>query len=144
MTPYYQDDHVTLYHGDCRDVLPSIRGVGQVLTSPPYNKGGAKAAGSEWGRLRDGYGQYDDNMAHDEYVAWQHDVVGLCWATLADDGAIYYQHKPQAKGNEVLLPLELIPDGVPLRQIITWDRGSGFQRQLTHYRPSIRVDLGSR
>ena len=35
MKPYYQDDLVTLYHGDCREILPSIR-ADFVLTDPPY------------------------------------------------------------------------------------------------------------
>lgn len=39
MTPYYEDDAVTIYHGDNREVLPGLSGVGQVLTSPPYNTG---------------------------------------------------------------------------------------------------------
>lgn len=38
MTPYYADDAVTLYHGDCREVLPSLpsASVDFVLTDPPY------------------------------------------------------------------------------------------------------------
>jgi DNA modification methylase len=34
--PYYQDELVTLYHGDCRELLPTITGVDTVLTDPPY------------------------------------------------------------------------------------------------------------
>src|SRR5438128_1666121 len=36
MTPYYQDDAVTLYCGDCRDILPQIGMVDHVITDPPY------------------------------------------------------------------------------------------------------------
>ncbi len=37
MTPYYQDDWVTIYHGDCREVLPEVRErVTCVLTDPPF------------------------------------------------------------------------------------------------------------
>jgi adenine-specific DNA-methyltransferase len=39
VTPYFEQDGVTLYHGDCREILP---GLGQqfqtVLTDPPYGK----------------------------------------------------------------------------------------------------------
>lgn len=38
MNPYYQDGWVTLYHGDCREILPTIdpSSVALVLTDPPY------------------------------------------------------------------------------------------------------------
>jgi len=36
MKPYYQDDHCTIYHGDCRDILPTLPKVDLVLTDPPY------------------------------------------------------------------------------------------------------------
>lgn len=35
-TPYYDEDGVTIYHGDCRDILPLLPKVDLVLTDPPY------------------------------------------------------------------------------------------------------------
>jgi site-specific DNA-methyltransferase (adenine-specific) len=37
-TPYYQDSAVTIYHGDCREILPELPKVDLVLTDPPYPK----------------------------------------------------------------------------------------------------------
>lgn len=36
--PYYQDDSVTLYHGDCREIMPTLAddSADFVLTDPPY------------------------------------------------------------------------------------------------------------
>jgi site-specific DNA-methyltransferase (adenine-specific) len=36
--PYYQDDYATIYHCDCRDILPELPKVDLVLTDPPYGK----------------------------------------------------------------------------------------------------------
>jgi DNA modification methylase len=36
MTPYYEDEAVTLYHGDCREILPQLSPVEHVITDPPY------------------------------------------------------------------------------------------------------------
>lgn len=38
MKPYYEEQGITIYHGDCREVLPQItsRSVSLVATDPPY------------------------------------------------------------------------------------------------------------
>jgi site-specific DNA-methyltransferase (adenine-specific) len=67
MEPYYQDNHVTIYHGDCRDILPSIEPVDLVLTDPPYNCG------------KD-YGTYKDNLPEDSYKEFMIDVISKAFS----------------------------------------------------------------
>lgn len=37
--PYYQDSAVTLYHGDCREIVPMLGRFDLLLTDPPYPNG---------------------------------------------------------------------------------------------------------
>ena len=37
--PYFQDDAVTIYHADCRAIMPHLPKVDLVLTDPPYGVG---------------------------------------------------------------------------------------------------------
>jgi site-specific DNA-methyltransferase (adenine-specific) len=39
MKPYYERDGITIYHGDCREILPQLEPVDLVLTDPPYGMG---------------------------------------------------------------------------------------------------------
>ena len=39
MKPYYQDSACTIFHGDCREILPQLPKVDLVLTDPPYGIG---------------------------------------------------------------------------------------------------------
>ncbi len=62
MTPYYQDEAVTIYHADCRDVLPTLEPLPYqadfVITDPPYN------AGKNFGVAT------DDKQPWPEWAAW--------------------------------------------------------------------------
>ncbi len=159
MTPYYQEGGITIYHGDCREVLPSLPPADLIFTSPPYNLGvsteggfptghydpnapfGKKRGGmGKWAKAADpdglarGYGTHRDAMPWAEYEEWQRDVLRMCWSGLSDTGAIFYNHKPRSQACEVWLPLALNP-GLPLRQIITWARAGGINFAPTHYVP---------
>ena len=45
MTPYFQDDAVTIYHGDCREILPTLGRFDLLLTDPPYGIGRDRGMG---------------------------------------------------------------------------------------------------
>lgn len=60
--PYYQEDGITIYHGDCREVLPYLPGVDAVLTDPPYGIG-ADAGVGKYGRLRNYEERWDSSPA---------------------------------------------------------------------------------
>lgn len=52
MSLYYQDDHVTLYHGDSREVMAGMgdKSVSAVITDPPYSENTHKMAKSNKGK----------------------------------------------------------------------------------------------
>jgi site-specific DNA-methyltransferase (adenine-specific) len=131
VTPYYADDAVTLYLGDCMDVLPHLTGIDLVFTSPPYNLGDMSGG---LANLSGGYRSYQDSKAAHEYETWQQDVLRACWETLSEDGAIFYNHKPIIRDGEAALPTRLNP-GLPLRQIVIWYRQMGVNWAPGHFLP---------
>jgi DNA modification methylase len=138
---------VSLYLGDCRDVLPMLAkdSVDIAFTSPPYNlgegmedKGGLRVghSGSKWSsaKLRVGYGTHDDDMPYPVYVAWQREILKELWRICQ---AIYYQHKPRIVKRQLRHPLSIV--ALPVRQVITWDRGSGFNAMSGAYMPTSEI-----
>ena len=71
MKPYYDRDGITIYHGDCRDMLPELPKVDLVLTDPPYGAiGGSKAiGGSGFVEVNEYDLSWDDEPISDELLA---------------------------------------------------------------------------
>lgn len=147
---YWTDGRRLLYHGDCELILSDMLSeyadldAQIVVTSPPYNMGlvpGGNGRGMyrpsasrKGGRFRDGYGQYSDARPQDEYDDWQRRILDLLWQIIPDDGAIFYNHRQRVEHGRIRLPLGM-NFGIPLRQVITWDRGTGIAPNLCHFAP---------
>lgn len=61
--PFYEDAFTTIYHGDCREILPTLPKVDLVLTDPPYvlqASGGGIGARREY--LHDIDGKLDEGF----------------------------------------------------------------------------------
>ena len=56
MKPYYQQDGITIYHGDCREVLQAVE-ADVMVTDPPYGC----SATTGWGGAYDGFSIRGDN-----------------------------------------------------------------------------------
>ena len=63
MTPYYQDDRVTLYHGDCREMAPGLPPADLVLTDPPYGIEPGAAVWRRGGSAIEDWGEAVHNIA---------------------------------------------------------------------------------
>ena len=63
LKPYYQDEWVTIYHGDCREILPQLEAesINLVLSDPPYNVGIDYGSGAKADR-------------RDDYIPWLNDI----------------------------------------------------------------------
>jgi len=138
VTPYYEDSHVTIYNGDCRDVLLTLSGVSCVVTSPPYNQlsgiAGGVASGL-WGDRAGGLGfverwadcGYADDLPEGEYQALQNETFSAIRGACSDDASLFYNHQVRWRDGSMLHPVNWFhPVGWALRQEIIWDRGGGM------------------
>jgi site-specific DNA-methyltransferase (adenine-specific) len=100
--PYYQDDHVTLYLGDCLEVLPGLGSVDAVITDPPYNIGKAY-----WDTIPD-------------YLAWCEDWVGASIDALKFGGAFWHFHSEPLVMAEICRAVEARGHG--LVSFVTLDK----------------------
>ena len=70
--PYYSEDGITIFHGDCREILPQLtEKVDLTITSPPYNTGNKSLGYHPRSSTGDKfYDVYDDAMTTDEWREW--------------------------------------------------------------------------
>ena len=83
MSPYYQDDHVTIWHGDSLEVMPTLRGssFGLVITDPPYIIGAVSV-----GNAASKSGTWADVM---NSARWFRDWYEMAKRLLRPDGALW-------------------------------------------------------
>lgn len=116
LTPYYEQDGITIYHGDCREILPEIHraDIGLVLTDPPYGVGystGRRAADA----------RSSTRLAYDLATSpLLNDTAAAIGPLLNDTAAIYWFSAPERLDD--VLPIVRKLGDVP--NILCWDKGN--------------------
>ena len=107
MKPYYSDSHVTIYHGDCREILPTLDPVETCITDPPY---GLSFMGKDW----------------------DHGVPGVhFWEIIRGSllpGAMCLAFGGTRTHHRLMVAIE--DAGFELRDCLMWLYGSGFPKSL--------------
>lgn len=151
VTPYYADDSVTLYHGDCLEVLRELpdASVDSIVTDPPYGLefmgkdwdsfGGRRAQGSRGGAgdrgILPGYGRggtSEDRFAFRQkssraFGEWCEEWTAECLRVLKPGG-----HLLAFGGTRTWHRLACAVEdaGFEIRDSIAWLYGSGFPKSL--------------
>lgn len=122
MTPYYDDGTCVIYHGDCREVLPSLSGVALTVTSPPYWNARTYDSSVGWPT----YGAYLEWLTGvlgplERCTAWLAWIAGYIWR----DGRLY-----DCSGDAARIAERL---GFVWRQQVPWVKAD--------YAPQPSIDL---
>jgi site-specific DNA-methyltransferase (adenine-specific) len=119
MTPYYEQSGIVIYHGDCREVLPTLGPVDHVMTDPPYSDDTHEGARSDVGVKLVDFASTSADAVREALEA----VNARRWAVLTVD----WQH---------VLPLkQQPPNGWRFVRHGAWIKPNGMP-QLTGDRPA--------
>ena len=129
---YYQDSSVTLYHGDCvevmkKELIPNNIKVDKVITSPPYNIWKTNAEDR-------GYDLYKDNIPNEQYIEWTIDIFNCYDKLLNPNGCIAY-NMSYGTGNPELMSLtiaEIIKrTNFTLADILIWKKLAAMPNHMS-------------
>lgn len=120
---YYSDDHVTLWHGDCLDVLATLpdRSVDAVCTDPPYN---LAFMGRTWDTHPDPF----------SFQAWCEGWAAECRRILKPGG-----HLLAFGGTRTWhrLAVAIEDAGFDVRDSLAWLHGQGFPKGKEQLKPAF-------
>lgn len=128
---FFENQLVSLYHGDCIDVMKQLIADGltvdKIITSPPYNIIRPNSTDR-------GYDLYKDGMTNDEYIRWTLDIFDCYDKLLAKDGCIAYNMSYGTENTEAmnLTVAEILKQtDFTLADILVWKKYSATPNNVS-------------
>jgi site-specific DNA-methyltransferase (adenine-specific) len=115
MKPYYQDEQATIYHGDCREIMPTLN-FDVIVTDPPYGISWSQNANRQTNsKAHSGILNDEDTTARDEALELRRSAPALVF------GSFY------------------APQPADIKQILVWQKGDtqGVVGSVTGYRRDV-------
>lgn len=120
MTPYYDEDGITIYHGDCREVLPDLdlTSVDTIIMDPPYSSGGYQESGKAGGSIgsRGSETIALDNLSTRGYQRLLRSVFRHCWSV--DEAFVFTDWRMWVHTSDAMEDA-----GWRVRNMLVWDKG---------------------
>ncbi len=140
IAPYYDQDGITIYHGDCREILPTLK-ADAVVTDPPYCSGGAMR-GDRTANTKDKYQQTEvkrwstlpdftgDTRDQRGYLAWCSLWLGDCWRVVPEGApvALFTDWRQCPVTTDAIQA-----GGWVWRGIAVWDKGGGCRPHMGRF-----------
>ncbi len=143
LTPYYEHGGITIYHGDCRDILAGLSesSIDLTVTSPPYNQriDSFKPSGMQKGwRWADKISAgYFDSTSEPEYENWQVELLASVHRATKETGSCFYNHKLRWRDGEILHPIDIVRrTAFRLRQELIWRRDGSLTLTARMFGPN--------
>jgi len=113
--PYYSDGLVSLYHGDCREVLPTVNpgSIDVLLTDPPY----FQVKDDDWDR------QW---RKQDDFLTWLGGILDLTKPRLTQSASVWVFASPLM----VRRVEDLVGDRFRVLNSIRWVKESGHHKKM--------------
>jgi len=128
VTPYYERDGITIYHGDALDVLSSgaLPPISGIVADPPYCSGGRQQSAArqvfDKNGARTGDWFLTDNMGTDTYIWWLRQI-GRRLFDASEVGAHFYCFTDWRQYGNVVVSNESV--GWSLKTCVVWDKMRG-------------------
>lgn len=127
MKPYYQDSAVTIYHGDCKEIVPTLGKFDLLLTDPPY---GTELLGGGYGRQKHSTnGSGARTIAGDKDLRVAGDALAICRKHIDVGYAVTF-----CAARKMEEALKLFPNSEFIGELI-WDKacpGLGYTIRYSH------------
>ena len=122
----YNNEYITLYNGDCLDIMPNLN-IDKVITSPPYNIVRPNSSDR-------GYDLYKDGMSNQEYIDWTISIFNVYDKILNQNGAVIYNMSYGTENTEVmsLTVAEILKQtNFTLADILVWKKKSATPNNVS-------------
>lgn len=126
MTPYYRSEDITVYHGDCNHVLPTLDecSVDAVVTDPPY---ALEFMGAEWDSFKPTRADEATAGAGRVFQQWCERWAEQCLRVLKPGGHLLAFGSPRTWHR---LAVGVEDAGFEIRDSIAWLQSQGLPKSL--------------
>lgn len=128
MNPYYQQDGITIYHGDCLEVMSELQDglCGLTVTSPPYNmrtriRNGEYTTREQTAHFCKKYAHFGDDLPIDAYYEFHKNALR---EMMRVSGTVFWNIQIVTGSKEAVF--RIIGDfAKSIKDVIVWDKGHG-------------------